>query len=90
MAIILTNRSWTTTTLGSLRSPNTALWWVIGGTSVFLALVLITPFTQRMFHFKPLHTVDLVMSVLAGTVCVAWFDGLKIYRRWARRHREAT
>ena len=86
MAIILTNRSWTTTTLGSLRSPNTALWWVIGGTSVFLALVLITPFTQRMFHFKPLHTADLVMSVLAGTVCVAWFDGLKIYRRWARRH----
>lgn len=90
LVIILVNRSWTKTALGSLSSPNKALWWVIAGTGTFLALILTTPFTQRMFHFEPLHLGDFVMSVLAGTVCVSWFDALKMYRRWAQRYREVA
>src|SRR5262249_8340764 len=40
LGLILTNRSWSRTTLATLRSPNPALWWVVGGTLAFLAVVL--------------------------------------------------
>ena len=40
LALILTNRSWTRTILTTLRTPNRALWWVLGGATLFLTLVL--------------------------------------------------
>jgi Ca2+-transporting ATPase len=89
LAIILTNRSWTMTTLASLRSPNAALKWVLGGTISFLGLVLVVPFVQRLFHFSPVHLADIGLSILAGAASVAWFDALKLYRRWIQQHRPA-
>jgi len=83
LAIILTNRSWTQTILGSLRNPNPAIWWVLGGTSAFLTLVLTWPFTQRLFHFAPLHGRDLVLAGLAGFASVLWFEGFKVLRHRA-------
>ena len=42
LGLILVNRSWTRTILGTLRAPNAALWWVLGGaTLVVLALTLL-------------------------------------------------
>lgn len=38
--LILTNRSWWRPTLATLNTPNPALWWVLGGGVVFLALIL--------------------------------------------------
>ena len=90
LAIILTNRSWTKTTLGSLRSPNAALKWVLGGAMGFLALALLLPFAQGMFHFAPVPFADLGLSLVAGVVCVAWFDALKLYRRWTKQHNPAA
>ena len=90
LAIILTNRSWTMTTLGSLRSPNAALKWVLGGTIGFLALVMLLPFAQGMFHFAPVPFMDLGLSIVAGVVCVVWFDALKLYRRWAKQQSPAA
>ncbi len=78
LAIILVNRSWSRTILGSLRMPNGALWWVLGGTAVLLAVVLAVPFAQRLFHFAPLHARDLGLSIAAGMACVMWFDLLKL------------
>jgi Ca2+-transporting ATPase len=78
LTIIMVNRSWSRTILGSLRMPNGALWWVLGGTAVLLAVVLAAPFAQRMFHFAPLHARDLGLSLGAGIVCVMWFDLLKL------------
>jgi P-type Ca2+ transporter type 2C len=82
VAIILMNRSWTRTTLGMLREPNAAVWWVIAGASGFLALVLFTPAVRVLFHFAPLHASDLLLSVLAGAACLVWFDVLKLSRWW--------
>jgi Ca2+-transporting ATPase len=83
LAIIMVNRSWSRTILGSLRTPNGALWWVLGGTAVLLAVVLVVPFTQRLFHFAPIHPRDLGLSVGAGMACVMLFDLLKLGGRLA-------
>ena len=80
MAIILANRSWTLTMLAGLKNPNPALWWVLGGTTGFLALVLALPMAQRFFHFAPVHGMDLLMACGAGFASVLWFEVLKAFR----------
>jgi Ca2+-transporting ATPase len=52
LGLILANRSWSRTILSTLRSPNPALWWISGGTFVFLGLILYVPFLQQLFHFQ--------------------------------------
>jgi Ca2+-transporting ATPase len=81
VALILTNRSWSRTIPSMLREPNSALWWVVGGAVVFLALVLHVGFLRDLFHFAPLHTTDLVICLAAGAVSILWFEFLKVLRR---------
>jgi Ca2+-transporting ATPase len=82
-ALIFTNRSWTRVMVGTLQSPNPALWYVIGGALSFLALVLYVPFLQNLFHFSTLHTVDILICVAGGITSVLWFEGLKYFGRRA-------
>ncbi|MBE3071630.1 MAG: cation-translocating P-type ATPase, partial [Acidobacteria bacterium] len=81
LALILTNRSWTRTILTTLRTPNKALWWVLGGATLFLTLVLRVPFLRRAFGFAVLHPRDLAICLTAGTVSILWFEGLKLLNR---------
>lgn len=81
LAIILANRSWTLSLLGSLRNPNPALWWVLGGTSAFLVLVLTWPVAQRLFHFAPSHGKDLLLACAAGFASILWFEAFKRFCR---------
>ena len=80
LGLILTNRSWSRTILSTMRSPNRALWWVLGGAAVFLSLVLYVPFLRSLFRFSPLHLLDLVICLAAGVVSIVWFEGLKIVK----------
>jgi Ca2+-transporting ATPase len=77
LGLIFTNRSWTRTVFGILRSPNTALWWVCGGALVFLGLVLYVPVLQGLFRLATLHVADVLICLVAGAVSVAWFEALK-------------
>ncbi len=79
LGLILTNRSWSRTILSTLRSPNTALWWVLGGAAVFLGLVLYVPFLRSLFRFSTLHPLDLVICLSSGMVSILWFEGLKMF-----------
>jgi Ca2+-transporting ATPase len=81
LALILTNRSWTRTIIGTLRSPNGALWWVVGGAVVFLTLVLYIPALRHLFKFSYLHPVDIGICVIGGILSVVWFEALKILHR---------
>ena len=81
LGLILTNRSWSRTIPAMMKEPNRALWWVVGGAAVFLAMVIYTPFLRELFHFAPLHTIDVAICLLAGAVSVLWFEGLKMVRR---------
>jgi len=78
LASILANRSWTRLIVATLRSPNPALWWVIGGALAVLALVLYVPFARDLFRFARLHTIDLAICTIAGLISVVWLETLKI------------
>ncbi len=81
LGLILSDRSWSGTSLATLRSPNAALWWVVGGGLVFLGLVLYVPFLRHLFRFSFLHPIDLVICLAGGVVCILWFERLKILNR---------
>jgi Ca2+-transporting ATPase len=85
LALILTNRSWSRGVLATLRTPNKALWYVLGGAVVFLGLVLYVPALRQLFRFGVLHPVDLVICLAAGVVSVAWFEAYKAIK--ARKDR---
>jgi Ca2+-transporting ATPase len=88
VVIILTNRSWTRSAWAMFRVPNAALRWVLFGTCALLAIVLLVPMAQGLFHFAPLHARDLALSIGAGVLCVVWFDVVKLAGR--RRTRGAA
>jgi Ca2+-transporting ATPase len=79
--LILANRSWSDTLAASLRAPNPALWWVVGGTLGFLAFVLYVPVLREVFAFATLHASDVLLALVAGAAGVAWFELFK----WAQR-----
>ena len=85
LGLILTNRSWSRTILSTLRSPNTALWWVLGGAAIFLGAVLYVPVLRDLFRLSTLHLMDLVICFCAGVVSIMWFEGLKMVNGWKRR-----
>jgi len=78
LGLIFVNRSWSTTTLKTLRTPNAALWWVVGGTLFFLGMALYVPFLQGIFHFTPLHYIDLAICLFASMISLFWFEVFKI------------
>jgi len=83
IGLILTNRSWSDGLVRSLRTRNTALWWMIPAALAMLAAVLFIPYLRRLFHFSVLHPIDLAVCLGAGVLSVLWFEG---YKMWARRH----
>jgi Ca2+-transporting ATPase len=82
LGLMLTNRSWSRTIPATLRSPNRALWWVVGGAVLFLGLVLYVPILRELFSFSFLHPFDLLVCLGAGGTSVLWFEILKL---WSRR-----
>ena len=89
LALILTNRSWSRGFISTLRTPNKALWWVLGGALVFLGLVLYVPALRQLFGFGVLHAIDLAICFAVGVVSVAWFEVFKAIRAKKERAAEA-
>jgi P-type Ca2+ transporter type 2C len=81
LGLMMTNRSWTSTIGKIHRAPNAALWWVTGGTAVFLGLVLTIPFLREIFRFSVIHPLDVVICVSAGLSSVVWFELFKLFTR---------
>jgi len=80
LGLILTNRSRSRTILEILRSPNSAQWWVLGGATIFMGLVLTVPFLRDLFRFDRLHPDDVLFCLAAGATSVLWFEGVKLFR----------
>jgi Ca2+-transporting ATPase len=79
LGLIMANRSWSRTIVQTLHTPNKALWWVVGGATLFLGLVLYVPFLRDLFKFEYLHPVDIVFCFVAGLFSIAWFEALKFF-----------
>lgn len=83
LGLILANRSWSRTIWKTMATPNSALWWVLGGATLFLGIALYAPFAQRLFHFARISSSQLGLSIGAGVVSIIWFELIKMGRRWA-------
>jgi Ca2+-transporting ATPase len=90
LGLILTNRSWSRTILNTMRSPNLALWWVLGGAAIFLGAVLYIPFLRSLFRLSTLHFVDLAICLSAGIISIAWFEGLKMVKHHKEQLKKLT
>jgi Ca2+-transporting ATPase len=78
LTLILTNASWSRSIVATLRSRNQALFWVLSGALVFLALVLYVPPLSRVFSFAGLSAPEVVACVGVGTASVVWFELAKM------------
>ena len=81
LGLILSNRSRTRTILQTLRTPNRALWWVLGGATLFLTLALTVPFLRGLFKFATLHPLDIVLCLAAGILSVSLSQVRQLLRR---------
>jgi Ca2+-transporting ATPase len=82
VGLILSNRSRQATLLETLRRPNPALWWIVGGALLGLALALYAEPMREIFRFEPLSWSQLLMSIAAAAVGLAWPE---LYK-WLRPH----
>jgi P-type Ca2+ transporter type 2C len=81
LGLILSESSSSHLSLKILKSPNNALWWVIGGGLAFLAIVLYVPFLRQLFSFSFLHPIDLAICLGGGAIALLWFEQLKFLNR---------
>jgi len=81
LALILANRSWTRVILETLREPNAALWWVVGGAMTTLALVVYVPFLASLFRFAVLRPLAAFLCLATGFASILWFEVLKLVQR---------
>jgi Ca2+-transporting ATPase len=77
LGLILANRSHSRSLLAMLRTPNTALWWIVIWTLIGLALVIYVPSLQVLFRFSPLHPGELLISFVAALTAILWFELFK-------------
>ncbi len=84
IGLILANRSWSKTIVSGLRSPNRALWWIVGGAATFLACALYVPVLREIFRFAHLTPLDVLLCVGVGAASIVWFELLKVINRRRR------
>ena len=81
LSLILTNVSWSRSMVGTLRSRNQAMWWVVGGALVFLAMVLYVPYLNDLFRFARLTPLEAATCFASGIASVLWFEVYKLVKR---------
>jgi Ca2+-transporting ATPase len=74
IAVILSNRSWTTGFFKILLTPNKAVKWIIGGAIIFLILILNIPFLLDLFQFEKIGYPEIIVCTLAGFSTITWFE----------------
>jgi Ca2+-transporting ATPase len=78
IAVILSNRSWTSGIFTILTTRNKAVTWIVGGASVFLILILNVPFLRDLFQFEKIGYLEFFICTLAGFFSITWFE---IYKK---------
>jgi Ca2+-transporting ATPase len=81
VGLILVNRSRSQNFWRTLRLPNRAFWWVIGGALSFLAAVIYIPQAREIFRFAELDWSDLMIPLGAGALAVLCLETIKSLRR---------
>ncbi|MEW6379104.1 MAG: cation-translocating P-type ATPase [bacterium] len=79
LTLILTNRSWCSTLVGSCRRKNGALWAILASAPLLLGLVLYLPWLRQLFQFSPLSPCDLLRCLGGGIASLILLEGLKLF-----------
>ena len=74
IAVILSNRSWSSNIFKILITPNKAVKWVVGGAIIFLILILNIPFLLNLFQFESISLFETVVCSLLGFSSILWFE----------------
>ncbi|MCX5777746.1 MAG: cation-translocating P-type ATPase [Elusimicrobia bacterium] len=83
VGLILINRSGTQNIFKTLAARNNAFWWVLGGSTFFLGLVLTIAPLRGIFKFAPISFGGLTLCIAGGLLSMIWAELLKrIYRKW--------
>lgn len=85
IGLIITNRSWRNNIVQIIKTPNPAMMWLVLGVLVLIGLITQVPGLNRLFHFYPLHAIDLAICLGAGLLSILWFEALKMIQS-KRRH----
>ncbi|MDP2721427.1 MAG: cation-translocating P-type ATPase [Bacteroidales bacterium] len=81
IAVIFSNRSWTSGIFKILRTPNSTVKWVVGGAIVFLILILNIPFLLNLFQFEGISLIETLICTLAGLSTITWFEIYKAVKK---------
>ncbi|MGQ9788331.1 MAG: cation-translocating P-type ATPase [Candidatus Hadarchaeaceae archaeon] len=77
LCLILTNLSWSRSMFSSIGEKNLSVWLVLGGTFIFILLLLYIPALRAVFKLAPLQPVELLLCLVAALASVVWFEILK-------------
>ena len=77
LALIVSDRSMTRTVWQAVRLQNRAVSIIVSATIATLALVLMVPALQQLFHFATPSMRDLLLTAAVGIVSVVWIDLFK-------------
>jgi Ca2+-transporting ATPase len=78
LTLILTNRSWSSSLIETMRRKNLALWIILCSAPLFLGLALYLPWLRGLFQFAPLSLPDLLRCLGGGVFSIILLEGLKI------------
>ena len=81
LALILTNRSWEQTIIGTFHKRNNVFWWILGVALLALALVIYVPQLSGVFRFTALQPIDFLVCVGAGFASTVWFELFKVVKK---------
>jgi len=83
VAVIISNRSWTTNFFKLLFIKNATVKWVVGGAIFFLVLVLNVPFLLNLFQFEKVDFIEGAICAAAGLLSITWFEIYKMI--WGKK-----
>ncbi len=70
LALILMHRSGDRSIAATIANPNLALWWIVLGSLIALALAIYAAPVARLFRFVPLSALDVLVAFVAGAIVV--------------------
>jgi Ca2+-transporting ATPase len=89
IGMILSNRSLTRSILSMLKEKNSALAWVMTGTTAVMCLVLTVPSLKSLFRFTHVSLVDLFLALAGGLVTIVLMELIKVFPAFRRPDRSA-
>jgi Ca2+-transporting ATPase len=85
LALILVNRSRTSSLVATLRRPNPTLWYVVAGALAALGLAIYATPAAEVFRFGALSAAQLGVCVAAALLAVVCFETIKLAGKLAAR-----